>query len=44
LDVHTESDREGRKRIGFNVQAKQILFLRGRSVAKAAMHEHQSVG
>jgi hypothetical protein len=37
LDVRTETDREGRKRIGFHVQARQVLFLRNRSVTKAAM-------
>jgi hypothetical protein len=35
LDVRAECDREGRKRIGFHLQAKQILFLRPRSTAKA---------
>jgi hypothetical protein len=40
LNVHAECDREGRKRIAHCVTARQILFLRGRSVTKAAgMHE-----
>jgi hypothetical protein len=44
LDIRAEADREGRKRIGFRVQARQILFLRGRSITKAAaMHESQSI-
>jgi hypothetical protein len=42
LDIRAECDKAGRKRIGFNVQAKQVLFLRGRSVTRAAaMHESQ---
>ena len=41
LDVRAETDRAGRKRIGFNVEAKQILFLRARSVAKAAAMIHE---
>lgn len=36
LDVRAEADREGRKRIGFNVEARQVLFLRGGSIAKAS--------
>jgi hypothetical protein len=42
LDIRVEVDREGRKRIGFHLQAKQILFLRGRLIAKAAMMPHES--
>ena len=41
LDVRAEADKAGNRRIGFNVQARQVLFLRGRSVTRAAaMHEH----
>jgi hypothetical protein len=41
LDIRAEADREGRKRIGFHVQARQVLFLRGRSITKAAMVPHE---
>lgn len=36
LQIGVECDRAGRRRISFCAEAKQILFLRGRSVAKAA--------
>ena len=44
LDIHVEADRAGRRRVAFCVEAKQILFLRNRSIVKAAaMHEHQTM-
>jgi hypothetical protein len=41
LAIRTEKDREGRKRISFNVRAKQVLFLRLRSV-QAAIREKET--
>jgi hypothetical protein len=44
LDIRAETDKAGNKRIGFNVHARQVLFLRGRSVTRhAAMHDHQTM-
>jgi hypothetical protein len=40
LNIRAEADRAGNRRISFNLQAKQILFLRGRSVARAAAMTH----
>jgi hypothetical protein len=37
LDIRAEADREGRRRIGFRAIAEQIMFLRRRSIVKAAL-------
>jgi hypothetical protein len=36
LDVGFECVKAGNRRVAFRVEARQILFLRGRSIAKAA--------
>jgi hypothetical protein len=46
LNIDVETDRKGHRRVSFKMEARQILFLRGRSIAKAAMvpHEQQPSG
>jgi hypothetical protein len=42
LDVGVEADRAGRRRVAYRCEAKQILFLRNKSIVRAAaMNGHQ---
>jgi hypothetical protein len=40
LNIDVETDRKGHRRVAFKMEARQILFLRGGSITKAAMPPH----